>query len=225
MMKRYVPSLLVVAAFATFGLTTPAHAATITYTSTFNPDPVNGVLFNSSGGACAGSNNEGDDTLDAVSGQSGGSCESLDYDHELLGYSNPPDTLVSALLTLYFYDDDDPSINTSRGNPESVDITLNPALLSQLLLGEMQLTTNGSDTLPYDVFAQVSSGGVLSVLLKLGQLGSGQNDFIFASSELNAEWEAPDTTPAQVPEPASMMLFGSSLAAAMARARRRGRRA
>src|SRR5215208_6570841 len=107
MMKRFVYYLFAVG-FATLGLTTSARAATITYTSTFDPDPVNGILFNSTGGTCKGTN-EADDSLDAVSGQSGGSCESLDYDHQLLGYVNPPDTLVSALLTLYFYDDIDPA--------------------------------------------------------------------------------------------------------------------
>ena len=222
-MKRSVYYLYVVA-FATLGLTASAQAATITYTSTFDPDPVNGILFNSAGGTCAGANNEGDDTLDAVGGQSGGSCESLDYYHQLLGYVNPPDTLVSALLTLYFSDEDDPSANTSAGNPESVSITLDAGLLSELLLGEVDLTTNGSDTLPYNVFAHVSSGGVLSVLLQLGSLGSGQNDFIFARSVLDAEWETADRTPAQVPEPASILLLGSSVAAVLARGRRRLRR-
>src|SRR5215211_3400986 len=153
MMKRSVRSLFV-AAFALFALTTSAHAATITYTSTFDPDPINGILFNNSGGPCAGAN-AADDTLDAVSGQVGGSCQSLEYDHELVGYTNPPDTLVSALLTLYFSDDADPANPGSQGNPESVSISLNQGLLSQLLLGEVELTTGGSDTLPYDVFAQV----------------------------------------------------------------------
>ena len=218
-MKRLAFCALL-AALATFGPTTSANAASITYTSTFDPDPVNGILFNSTGGTCDG-DNVADDTLDAVTGQSGGSCESLEYDHVLLGYVNPPDTLLSALLTLYFYDDSDPSNPNSQGNPESVSITLNQALLAELLLGEVQLTTAGSDTLPYDVFAQVSDGGVLSVLLQLGSLGAGQNDFVFAKSVLAAQWETPDTTVTQVPEPASILLFGSSVAAALAGARRR----
>src|SRR6185436_13180744 len=110
-MKRALRYVLAVAC-ATFGLTASAHASTLSYTSTFDPTD---VLFNNGGGACTGSNDESG-TNDTVSGFTAGACTTLGYDHTLVGFSDPPDTLISADLKLYFYDDDDPGL----GNPESV---------------------------------------------------------------------------------------------------------
>ncbi len=202
-------------ALAALAFASSSYASTISYTSTFDPAA---VLMNSSGGTCTGTNYE-DSTTDTVSGQSGGSCLSLAFSHELVGYSNPPDALQSATLTLYFHDDGDPSNTDSSGNPESVTILLDQGLLTQLSIGEVLLTNNGSSTLPYDVFAQVSPDGLLSVLLGVGPSGFGQNDFYFDKSELSAEWL---TDGAQnIPEPASLLLVGSGLGAAVMRFRRR----
>src|SRR5919112_1685442 len=103
-MRRIVPYLLA-ATFTTFGAVTSAHASTIGYSSTFDPAD---VLFNSGGGACAGTNNE-TNVADTVSGMSSGACDTLTFSHQLVGYTNPTDTLLNATLSLYFHDDTDPS--------------------------------------------------------------------------------------------------------------------
>ncbi len=211
-MRRLIPSTIAVA-LALFGLVTPAHASS--YTSTFNPTD---VLFDKNGGTCHGSNDETDDTNDAVTGFGvDNSCFSLEYLHTLVGFSDPPDTLTEAELKLYFYDASDPG----QGNPEAVIITLT-GLLNQLVVGEVPLTTNGSDTLTYSALLTIGSDGLLNVLLELGKQGSGQADFYFAKGVLNGKWTDEDIQ--LIPEPASMLLLGSGLAAVTARARRRARR-
>ena len=210
-MRRVFQSVVAVA-LATFGLAASAQAATISYTSTFDPAD---VLFNNSGGPCIGTNDEVG-TNDTVSGQVGGSCETLEYDHTLVGFTDPPDSLLSADLTLYFYDDQDPS---TAGTPEAVKISLT-GQLGQQLVGEVQLTTGGSDTLAYSVLFQIGGDGLLHVFLELGQQGSGQSDFFFAKSVLEGSW----TDGSDIPEPAMLLLFGTGAFAAAARSRSRGRR-
>jgi hypothetical protein len=206
---RLMKSVLLVA-IAALALGTSAQASTITYTSTFDPDD---VLFNNSGGSCSGVNSEDPLVADTVSGTVSGACSDLSYGHLLVGFSAPPDFLTSATLRLYFADDDDPSNTNSSGNPESVDITLNP-LGSPFAIGEVALNNASNTILQYSVFSQILADGSLSVFLQLGQQGSGQNDFLLDRSELIGVWR-------DVPEPASLMLFGGGLAAAATRIRRR----
>jgi hypothetical protein len=213
-MSRYLRHA-VLAALATLALAVPAQAAIIDYTSTFNPAD---VLFDSSGGSCTGTNFE-DATLDTVSGQSGGKCNDLQYDHTLVGYTSGLNTLISAQLRLFLYDDHDPSNPNSQGNPESVIITLDPTLATENIIGEVALNNNTNTTLTYNVFSQVEPDGTLTVRLAVGAQGGGQNDFFFAGSQLFGEWE--DVL--LIPEPASLLLFGGGLASLALRARRRTR--
>ena len=206
---------VVLTALATIALAVPARAATIDYTSVFDPDD---VLFDVSGGSCTGTNYE-DSTTDTVSGFSGGMCNDLSYDHTLVGYTAGLNTLVSAQLRLFVYDDNDPSNPHSSGNPESIIITLDPSLSTQLVVGEVGLNNNTSTTLTYSVFSQVEDDGSLTVKLAVGTQGAGQNDFYFAKSELFGQWE--DFI--LIPEPASLLLFGGGLASLAACARRRTR--
>jgi PEP-CTERM motif len=216
-MSRYVRHA-VLSAVAALALAVPAQAATINYTSTFDPSD---VLFDVSGGSCTGTNYE-DLTPDTVSGFIGGKCDSLSYGHTLVGYSLPPDTLISADLYLYFRDDSDPSNPNSSGNPESVHIELDSCIFTPCL-GDVALNNASQTTVHYGVFWEVLLDGSLAVNLSVGTQGIGQNDFFFRRSELNAVWEDPDIE--LIPEPASLLLFGGGFALIAGRLRRARNRA
>jgi PEP-CTERM motif len=224
-MRRCV-KVAVATAFALTAMAGAAGASPLSYTSTFDPAD---VLFNKDGGACAGTNYESA-TPDTVTGTSGGACASLSFDHLMVGYVVPGDSLLSATLDLYFHDDQDPSgvHGPGTGNPESVSITLNPSSLNQLQ-DDVVLLSDGTSHLHYNVFAQLLDSGLLSVVLGLGAEGTGQDDFYFERSELTAYWE--QGTPSNeipvpngdAPEPATLALVGGGFAAALARRRQRVR--
>lgn len=212
-MQRFITRAVVVAA-AVLSFAGSTYASS--FTSTFDPDD---VLFNKDGGTCTSTNSP-----DTVTGQASGACLTLSYTHVLQGYSNPPDTLTSASLTLYFDDDVDRANPDSDGNPESVTIDLDKSTLQQLSLGEVLLTSAADRTPNFsDVRAQVFANGTLNVLLGVGPTGFGQNDFRFLKSELNASWDvqSDDETPRNVPEPASLLLVGSGIGGTLMRMRRR----
>src|SRR5688500_1756093 len=84
-----------------------ASADPITFSDTF--DPAN-VFFVSSGSACTGTNGVTDST-------SASTCQTLSWTHLLPGFNALTDTLTSATLSLWFYDDGDNAA-------EKVDVTL-----------------------------------------------------------------------------------------------------
>jgi len=197
-----------------------ASASTPTFTDVFDPAD---VLFDNAAGTCVGTNNAGTAT-DSVTGFVSGKCTTLGYSHSLTGFTSPPDTLSSATLTLYFYDDLDTGSAT-----EKVTVTLNGVTLVTPSGGFT--ITSGSvagapDSPSYNVIGSVSSAGVLNLLISR-QAG----DFYFAKSELFGEWAQGTTNgatngstlPPVVPEPATFVLLGSGLLAASRLRRLRSR--
>jgi hypothetical protein len=207
-MPRYFRHV-VLSALATLALAVPAHASTI-YVSTFDPTD---VLFDVSGASCTATYSP-----DATSSST---CADLTYGHTLVGYNPGTDTLVSAGLDLYFLDDSDPSNPNSNGNPESVHIELDNCIYTACV-GDVALNNGGSTTVSYNVFSEVQADGSLGVFLAVGSQGSGQNDFYFAKSILTGEWDGDIEL---IPEPASLLLYGSGFGLIAARARRARKRA
>lgn len=207
-MSRYLRQV-VLSALAALALAAPAGASTI-YVDTFDPTD---VLFDLSGANCTSTRNP--DTT------SSGTCTDLAYTHTLVGYNPGTDTLLSAGLDLFFYDDSDPSNPNSQGNPESVHIELDNCVFTACV-GDVSLNNNASTVVSYNVFSEVQADGSLGVFLAVGSQGTGQNDFFFDKSVLTGEW---DSDRQFIPEPASLLLFGTGLALIATRARRRRNRA
>jgi hypothetical protein len=197
-MQRFSVTLIA-AVIAVFGSASVARASTIQ--DIF--DPSNVLFGKQSDGICTG-----DNTTDTVSGQDATGCFSLLYSIILTGYTNPPDSLVSASLDLYLLDDTDPG-----NNPETVSITLDGNLEGQYSVANSPFN--------FDVFASVSPDGLLNVFLERGTKGSGQADFYFDKGILNAEWRDGETN--TVPEPTTMALMGTGAAMAAYRRRRKAK--
>jgi len=181
-----------------FVLATASRAGAGTITDVFDPTD---QLFTSGGAACVGTNG----LTDVITGASStAGCSSLAYLIQLVGYSQPPDTLTSASLELTFRDDTD----RGRGNPETVVVTLNNVLQGSFTIANSPFN--------FDVKTIVKPNGDLDVLLAVGQQGTGQADFLFEKSVLNAAWtdgdgEIDPQSASPVPEPATMFLMSSGL--------------
>ena len=209
-LKLWLAAAIVVAA----GAATPATAGTVPINAVFDPDP--DVLF----GAASNAVCLGDTTTGAVSGAVSGECYSLEFTFDIapLGYDNPPDTLTSAALSLFFYDL--PSDN-GLGNPESVQILLNLDDQGQFVITNNS-TSGTTQEIPFVDVTSFLADGQLTVKLIRGTLqGEGQVDFYFDKATLDGAFDEPDIQ--LIPEPASLMLFGAGLTAAVARMRKRGR--
>jgi hypothetical protein len=201
-MKRPVEFAL--AAVLVLGTAGGAQASSITYEDVFSPGAV--YFDDHVNTACIGTNlaGTGSDTV------AGSPCQSLAFTHDLAlgGFEVLQDSLTSAFLDLYFYDDHDPG-----NNPEAVRITLDGSLTGEypILSGS---TSSSLFKLNFNVLTQVSSDGLLHVLLERGAQGQGQGDFFFARSVLTAEWATGErTTP--VAEPGSLLLLALGMAAAV----------
>jgi hypothetical protein len=182
----------------------------------FETDRQAGQFFSADGGDCTGTNLAGT-ASDAISGQvldthnNAMSCDNLTYLITVTGYTNPPDTALNAALTLYVQDNTDPG-----QNPETIIVQLN-----DLAADGSPYTITGL-SFNVDVTANIDpTDGSLKVYLQVGSKGSGQADFIFNGSVLNATWTDGDAepNPNSAPEPVTMLLMGGGLAAAGLRRR------
>ena len=205
---RLIRSICAVA-FALVATATASEASVIDYTDVFDPiASVTGApdvrIDHNAGPACTGSNG----IIDTVSAYS---CQTLAYTHVV----SPPfvvgvDTLTSAELTLWLYDDGDRAadklIFTLDGVLSSpaggVDVPDSATFLGQITHSQFVLV------------ASVSNNGMLDVVLD-GQAGQ----FYIGRSELRILGETGQTVVA--PEPTTLALFGFAAAASAIRRKRR----
>lgn len=184
---------VLIGSFALMAAVSPVSAATITFQDTFAP--ADNVFMNATSSAeCIGTSGLVDTVAPA------GSCKTLSFTQELTGYTNPPDVLQSASLSIWIRDD-------GGGGDGAEKFTLN---LDGFTPWTAQAPGNSGPVQfgPVSIFAQVVADGLLSVLLT-----ANDGDFYFVSSILNAEWiENSSVEAVATPEPASLFLFGAGAA-------------
>ena len=184
-------------------------AAPISFSDTFNPNDV--LMLNSSGTNCTGTNA----LLDVNDLTSASTCGTLTYSHSITPPYNPlTDTLTSAILSLYVYDDE-----ANENSAEKLDYNID---FGALVGGTTPVNLNniGSGA-PYvesfSVLAQLTADGQLHITLTQQAV-----DLRFAQSILNAEGDREQDViidPNISPEPATLALFGLSALAAVLRRR------
>ena len=180
----------------------PASAAPIPIQDIYDPTD---VLFANTSIACTGTNPDHTATGDTSTATTAG-CQSLSYTHSLLPEFNPTlHDLLTAMLTLFFHDDDSPA-----GPPESYSLSLDSGapVTQEITLGSYS----------YDVKALMDPDGLLTVILaRAGNAAS--NDFFFEGSVVNATYDRTQTTP--MPEPSFLFLLGTALAGVALHRRRK----
>jgi hypothetical protein len=194
------PLIIAAAVVALFASVTPAQATSIT--DTYDPTD---VFFLMGGAACTGTNPDHSTTGDV---SSAGNCASLQFTHLISPEFNPAlhQLIAPTTLTLYYRDDE-------TGQPESYTVSLDAgtAVSQQITSGPGALSNYS-----YDVLALMSLDGTLTV--NLVRAGNNNSDYFSEKPVVVANY-VPKVT--ATPEPASMILLGSGLAAIGARLRRR----
>jgi len=195
-----------------------AEASTIPFDYTY--DPANVLIDNTGDDLCTGST-----TANTVSSLH---CKALQFTYLLDGFDTATDDLTSGSLTLTFYDDNTPGPDNGGSLDETVNISLDGVLtgLSPVLITNGSTPGNPFSPPAFNVLAQLADGQ-LTILLSIPQQGEGSNDFYFASSRLTASADRNETQPqgpsTDLPEPATLLLFGAA-AATLASQRRRQKR-
>ena len=191
-----------------------AHAGPISFTDTFDPAD---VLFDNV--APGDANCSGNNAIDVVtySAASATRCETLTYTHtfftSLPPYNPATDTLTSATLSIWLYDDE-----ASESAAEKIDYVLDVATLNEIS-GDMPavnlnaFTAAPGNAFPVTVLAAVHDG-TLNVTLSIKA-----GDLRFNKSVLYAEGRQQDIVVA--PEPATLALFGLAAGASAIRRKRR----
>ena len=197
------------AAVAILATANAAQALPISFSDTFNPAVQRFDNIGGSDADCVGING----VADSITGQVGGVCETLSYTHVLQPTYVPlTDTLASAILSIYVYDDEsDPAA-------EKMDYAFDSASLEGFFPAvSLDGSTSGSPfVFPVDVLLKVAPDGTIDVRLELKA-----GDLMFLKSELIArgDREEPNVPEAQLPEPATLALLGLAAAASIGRKR------
>ena len=208
---RLIRSICAVA-FALVATATASEAAVIDYTDIFDPiASVTGIpdvqIDHNAGPACTGNNG----IVDTVSAYF---CQTLTYTHLV----SPPftvgvDTLTSAVLTLWLYDNADNGV----GAGDKLIFKLDG--VDPLAGGDVGIPDSSTFLAQFDhdqivVTASVTDNGMLQVFLD-----ARAGVFFFGRSELRILGETGQTVVA--PEPATLALFGLAAGASAIRRKRR----
>jgi hypothetical protein len=210
--------------FAVLGiLAASAPALANPITDIYDPTDVYMVASADGGLSCTGTNVPGTIAGD-TSNQTTAGCSSLSYTQFLTGYTVPPDTGLTADLTVYYYNDD-----TGEGSEK---FRLEVAADGTVLVKKDEVDNNSTALDPVIYFnpsvsSYVAADGTLALIVSaLGSGGNSVNDYFFQKSILNASWtdgDLPDVDPTAAPEPASLFLFGAGAVAVAQFVRKRKR--
>jgi hypothetical protein len=214
-MKRNISAAALAAFLGLIGTAVPAQATSISFTDTFNPTD---QYMTGKGAACTGSNTA---AVDTISGANSDGCKSVTWAFSLTGYVPATDTIDSATIGLWVYND------RQSDNPEGFSLVLDGQTFTDsgptsfdgvLSAGSIATFTYSLALTPTNPLTDASLAAVLTV-----SSSSENNDFYFAKSALDvAATRAESSGLSAVPEPASLFLFGTG-AAVLARMKRRSK--
>jgi hypothetical protein len=212
---------LSVALLATLAASAPAGASSIT--DIYDPTDVYMVASADGGLSCTGTNVAGT-TAGDTSNQTAAGCSSLSYTHFLTGYTVPPDSGLTADLTVFYYNDDSGEGSEKFRLVVAADGTV---LVDQDEVSNTSTADNPEFYFNPSVATYFADDGALALIVSaLGSGGTVANDYFFQKSIVNASWtdgdiDLPDT--AAVPEPASLLLVAAGAVAVSQAIRKRKR--